>query len=187
MSHRWTSSNNNHVGLLPIRIIFNTTSLASKMYNWDSPWGRMCVHRNLIHTRQINVFGRHSFGFGCALWFCSGFPWAGGQPRLHYLVSNAIPQTKSHKSRAGKPSIRKPASKDTISDSLELCDTEVCFFTHPAHRVQTCDFRIFKTFRLKSISNLQGLQQSQSLESTLIDNVVLYFHMTKLTVVSCVM
>ena len=137
--------------------------------------GRMCVHRNLIHTRQINVCDRHLLGLGVLF---------GVGPVSRELVTTefALPCaerntsiTKSHKSRASKPSIRKPASKDTISDPVELCDTEVCFFTHPAHRVQTCDFRFFKTFRLKSISNLQGLQQSQSLEMTLIDSVVLCF------------
>ena len=35
--------------------------------------------------------------------------------------------TKSHKSSAGKTSIRKPASNDMISDSVELWDTDVCF------------------------------------------------------------
>ena len=35
--------------------------------------------------------------------------------------------TTSHKSRAGIPSIRKPASKEIISDSMELWNTDVCF------------------------------------------------------------
>ena len=35
--------------------------------------------------------------------------------------------TKCHNSSAGKPSIRKPASSENISDSVELCDTAVCF------------------------------------------------------------
>ena len=35
--------------------------------------------------------------------------------------------TTSHKSRAKIPSIRKPASSDMISDSVELWDTDVCF------------------------------------------------------------
>ena len=35
--------------------------------------------------------------------------------------------TKSHKSRAGIPSMRKPAIKDITSNSVELCETAVCF------------------------------------------------------------
>ena len=34
---------------------------------------------------------------------------------------------RSHKSGAGKPSNLNPASKEMISDSVELCETEVCF------------------------------------------------------------
>ena len=32
-----------------------------------------------------------------------------------------------HKSRAGIPSNLNPASKEMISDSVDLCETEVCF------------------------------------------------------------
>ena len=35
--------------------------------------------------------------------------------------------TTSHQSRLGSPSIRKPASNEKISDSVELCETDVCF------------------------------------------------------------
>ena len=34
---------------------------------------------------------------------------------------------RSYRSRAGIPSNLNPASKETISDSVELCETEVCF------------------------------------------------------------
>ena len=34
---------------------------------------------------------------------------------------------RSHRSSAVKPSNLKPASKEMISDSVELCETEVCF------------------------------------------------------------
>ena len=34
---------------------------------------------------------------------------------------------KSKKSRAGIPSMRKPASRERISASVELCETDVCF------------------------------------------------------------
>ena len=34
---------------------------------------------------------------------------------------------RSHNSRAGSPSILNPASMQMISDSVELCETDVCF------------------------------------------------------------
>ena len=36
--------------------------------------------------------------------------------------------TRSHKFRAETPSMRKPASKDITSDSVELCESAVCFW-----------------------------------------------------------
>ena len=41
-----------------------------------------------------------------------------------------LPKTetiRSHNYRAGKPSNLSPVSKEIISDSVELCDTAVCF------------------------------------------------------------
>ena len=38
-----------------------------------------------------------------------------------------ISLSKSHRSRAGIPSMRKPASREIISASVEQCETEVCF------------------------------------------------------------
>ena len=35
--------------------------------------------------------------------------------------------TKSQRSRAGIPSMRRPASRETISDAVELCESDVCF------------------------------------------------------------
>ena len=40
---------------------------------------------------------------------------------------------RSHKSRAGIQSNLNPASKEMISDSVDLCETEVCFLTHPTY------------------------------------------------------
>ena len=48
----------------------------------------------------------------CWLWFVS--PWR-------------TLTIRSHKSSAGIRSILEPASKDMISDSVEMCETEVCF------------------------------------------------------------
>ena len=55
------------------------------------------------------------------LWFC----WSG-------LVRNEKTSiTKSQRSRAGIPSMRKPASREITSASVEQCETEVWFLAHP--------------------------------------------------------
>ena len=40
-----------------------------------------------------------------------------------FFIKRDTSITMSHRSRAGKPSFRKPASNDIISDSVEQCDT----------------------------------------------------------------
>ena len=57
--------------------------------------------------------------------------------------------------------MRKPASKEITSDSVEPCENDVCF----SHIQLTGGFRKHTTFHLRSISNLQDRQQSQSLET----------------------
>ena len=44
---------------------------------------------------------------------------------MRVSVKNCDDQT--HRSSAGIPSILNPASKEMISDSVELCETEICF------------------------------------------------------------
>ena len=46
---------------------------------------------------------------------------------LVLLVERNTSITMSKRSRASNPSIRNPASREMISDSVELCETEVCF------------------------------------------------------------
>ena len=46
---------------------------------------------------------------------------------LWYVFSWRTATIRSHKSSAGIPSNLNPASKGMISDSVELCETEVCF------------------------------------------------------------
>ena len=76
-------------------------------------------------------------------------------------------KTESHKSRAVMPSMRKPASKDVTSGSVELCDTAVCFLriqligrrstSEDAQKSSRCPLQLFK------ISCKIGiLKQSQS-------------------------
>ena len=81
-----------------------STLSRSSIISWDfsrfwSLWGtaRMFVHKSLRSWLLWHVF-----------------PWR-------------IATIRSHKSSAGIPSNLNPASKEMISDSVELCETEVCF------------------------------------------------------------
>ena len=70
-------------------------------------WMRLCM----FFLVACNGFPRSS-SLGCSILF--GAEWN-------------IPITKSQRVRAGIPSMRKPASREIISASVELCETEVCF------------------------------------------------------------
>ena len=83
--------------------------------------------------------------------------------------------TNSQRPRAGITSMHTPASRETIAASIELCETEVCFFAHPTYCCKTCDLRRCTEFLLMLILNLQGFLQNQSLETMLFCIVVLCF------------
>ena len=118
------------VGLLPFKIILITASLSSNTYNTASWWedwtleGRKSTLSNSLITLWVCL----------RLWIV----WGGGQTsRLFFDRSPCsiwfwfvFPRTatiRSHKSRAGIPSNLNPTSNEMISDSVELCETEVCF------------------------------------------------------------
>ena len=113
------------VGLL---VIFMTTSLSSKRYDWDSPWEE-CVSGHKIHIRQlINFFSPlviQGLGFVIGLARVPFVPLWLGWTAL--LVERNTSITLSQRSKASNPSIRCPASREMISDSLELCETDLCF------------------------------------------------------------
>ena len=69
--------------------------------------------------------------------------------------------------------MRKPASRETASASVELCETEVCFLHNLL--IRTCDVRKYAEFLLMLTSNLQGLLQNQSLETIQVCIAVLCF------------
>ena len=88
---------------------------------------------------------------------------------LFYERNTSI--TTSHKSRAGNPSIRSPASNEIISDSPELWDTDVCFLHI---QLLGTDVRLPKMHKIPSsrgpILSPQGHQQCLNLEITPTDN-----------------
>ena len=68
--------------------------------------------------------------------------------------------------------MRNPASNDIISDSVELCDAEVCCFCTSNWWAHMCENQRYTKLLQMLISNLQDLQQSLSLGITQIDNAV---------------
>ena len=112
------------VGLLLFMIISFTASLSSNIYNkasWCENWTFEGTPSTLFKTLNIPrdcwpcawLASRQTTGFTVLSWFWVVFP--------------RTKTIRSHKSRAGIPSNLNPASKEIISDSGELCETEVCF------------------------------------------------------------
>ena len=94
--------------------------------------------------------------------------------------------TKPQRVRAGIPSMRKPASKEMISASVELCETEVCFL-----HIQLIGTNVwlpkYTRHLLRLISNLQDPLQNQSLETILVCIVVPCFPHNNIVWITCVM
>ena len=104
-----------------------------------------------------------------------GLTTADGFPRSSLLGSSvrfgtewSTSITNSQRVRAGIPSMRKLASREVIAASVELCETEVCFFAHPTswHKRVTsenaqdpswCWFWVFKVS-----CKIRALKQSKS-------------------------
>ena len=108
------------LGLLNFMIILITASLSSKMHNKASSREEFTFEgiKSTLFRSSICpwIFFRVGDVYGslrtCLLWCV--FPWR-------------TVTIRSHKSSAGIPSILNPASKEMISDSVELCEHEVCF------------------------------------------------------------
>ena len=101
---------------------------------------------------------------GLDLWFREQFP-ANGLLIRYSLMNVTLPSHTSRMSRTGFPSIRNPACNELISDSVELWDTDVCFW-HIQLRVLP---KIRQTFP-KSILTPQSHQENLGLGINPIDN-----------------
>ena len=105
------------VRLLPLMIILITASLSSNTYNkasWREDW-------TFEGTASMSLIT------STFLWDLF-LPFRGCPVRSE--IWETFPKTetiRSHNSRAGKPSNLNPVSKETISDSVELWETAVCF------------------------------------------------------------
>ena len=118
------------VGLRPFMIILITASLSSKMYN--KALEPECVTLDgmrsiLVRSGLTCLVGLCFFmwsvvfrdRFPCDSWPSDLLIWFGGE------WNTSI--TKSQRSSAGIPSMLKPASREIMSASVELCETDVCF------------------------------------------------------------
>ena len=124
------------VGLLPFLIILITASLSSNTYNKASWWEDL-TFEGIKSTLSKSLI---------TLWDCLRFWTVRGGERTSRLFINrspcslwlwfVFPRTatiRSHESSAGIPSNLNPASKEMISDSVELCETESLFLAHPTY------------------------------------------------------
>ena len=101
-------------------IIVITASLSSNTYNkasWREDWTFEGTESIFSITLIL------SWDLWCFLKSLTGCP-------VLSEIWETLPKTettRSHNSRASKPSNLNPVSKEIISDSVELCDTAVCF------------------------------------------------------------
>ena len=115
------------VGLLHFMIILITASLSSNTYNKAS-WWEDRTFEGIKSTLSKSLI---------TLWYCSRLWIVWGGEQASRLFNNGspssvwfwfvFPKTETIRSHAGIPSNLNPASKEMISDSVELCETEVCF------------------------------------------------------------
>ena len=98
------------VGLRPLVVILVLVGT----YSTTDKWSTFCF------LLSVGVF---DLGF-CPAQVSLMLSWPG---LTVLLVECNTSISMSPRSRAGSPSMRDPASNETISDSVELCETEVCF------------------------------------------------------------
>ena len=166
MSHRWTSSFDNHLMLknVQLRLILR----------------RMCVSGYVILIRQLINFLSSFVSLGLGFGIGSRTCWLGWTV---LFVERNTSITMSQRSRA---SIRNQASREMISDSVGLYETELCFL-HIQLTGTMYDFRKYTRLSLKLISSLQGRQQTLSLAKTQSLMLSRVAHMTILSEFVCVM
>ena len=118
------------VGLLPFIIILITASLSSNTYNKTS-WREELTFDEIKSTSSKSSIIPWDFSFLNCVRYCTNLPLVRTQVSPCFITLIRV-STKNYddqipKSSAGFPSNLNPASKEMISDSVELCETEVCF------------------------------------------------------------
>ena len=131
----------------------------------------MCVGWYVSHLTQLLnlLFSSH---VGSWFWNQELIQFPCGLSLLFVERSTSI--TMSQRSRAGSPSIRNPASIEMTSDSVELCENEVCFL-----RIQLTGTNVWlpKIHRIPPVVDRvpQDFQQSLSLGTNPVCNAVQCF------------
>ena len=118
------------VRLLPFMIILITASLYSNTYNKASCWEEVTFEGIKSTLSKSLVILWDYFRFWIVWSVERTSRWFGHMSHRALLLWFVFPRTatiRSHKSSAGITSNLNPASKEMISDSVELCETEVCF------------------------------------------------------------
>ena len=182
MSHCWTSSFNYHFdhGF----VVFEHIQQSFLMRRLDV-WGNTINVQLRLILRRMCV-GTKSTSFNCST-FCllltfwilvlewgvapvSWMLWCVGSTLL--LVERSSSITMSQRSRAGNPSIPNPASRENISDSVELCEREVCFLHIQLTGRNVLLPKKYTRHLLRLILSPQSHQQSLSLETHPVCNAV---------------
>ena len=117
------------VGLLPFMIILMTASLSSNTYIKAS-WREELTFEEIKSILSKSLIIPWDFFRVGSLWGAARTRFVHGSPRawsLWFVFPWRTATIRSHTSSAGIPSNLNPASKEMISDSVELCETEVCF------------------------------------------------------------
>ena len=157
------------VGLLPFIIILITASLSSNTYNKAS-W---CENWTFEGINQC-YSTRWSFLEIVCLRFALCYRWQRVSPV--FQESESCFQGRN-KSRAGIPSNLNPASKEMISDSVELC-VNMKFVSYTSNLLeQMYDFQKHIMFTQKWIFSPQDVVQNRSLETVPVCIVWQCFHM----------
>ena len=122
--HCWTSAFDDH---------FNHCFVVLKNVEHRTEWRRLHVWRNIINITQSKIVVMN-WNLGLVL---GVLVWCGVTRRVSsYLIFGIFDWfgdewntsiTMSQISRADSPSMRNPSSKERVSDSVELCETEACF------------------------------------------------------------
>ena len=169
VSHCWTSATEDH---LDHRFIFFKKCRASHQIEKTSrlrKHNRRCIIQDRCAELESLVGCWYVFFIMC---HAASFPAFFSLDFLDWLEEEChTSRTRSQRSRAGIPYMRKPASREMISASVELCETEVCFSHIQLIRTNVC-LPNKHNILLRSILRVQGLRPSQSPETVAVCIVV---------------
>ena len=102
-------------------------------------------------------------------------------------VQNEILQPPNPRERAGIPSMRKPASREMISVSVELCETEVCFLHIKLVGTNVCLPKMHRILPDVDFESSRSLAKSESWNNPSLHCCAVYSHLTKMPICTCMM